>query len=237
MIIKIDKFEGPLYLLLQMIEEEKMDITEVSLVKIADEYIDYIKATSNIDPEHIADFLVVAAKLLLLKSRALLPYLYPKEDIEVDDFEAQIKMYKEFLEATKVITKIIAGARTMYGREFNKQSLIIDGFTPPKKLNINDFPMVFADVIGRLRPVEKLGESTIREQINIEDKISEVKYILTKKINFFFRDFIGQAKTKTEVIVGFLAILELMKQRECMIEQMATFGEIEVQRINNLSQA
>lgn len=233
MIIKIDKFEGPLYLLLQMIEEDKLDITEVSLVKIADQYIEYIKANSDIDPENIADFLVVAAKLLLLKSRALLPYLYPAEDEEVDDFEAQIKMYKEFLEATKVIAKIITGQKTMFGREFSKQSLLLDGFTPPTKVTLSDLPLICAEVIARLAPVEELGQGTIREHVNIDDKMSEVKFILTKKINFFFKDFVGKAKSKTEVIVGFLAILELMKQRELMIEQLATFGEIEVQRIQN----
>jgi len=231
MIIKIDKFEGPLYLLLQMIEEEKLDITEVSLVKIADQYISYIKTNKDIDPEHIADFLVVAAKLLLLKSRALLPYLYPQEDEVVDDFETQIKMYKEFLEATKGMSKLLGQQRMMFGREFNKQSLLLDGFIPPKKLNITDLPMVFHDILGRLKPSEELGESTIKETIHIEDKINQVRDILSQKINFFFRDFIGQAKTKTEVIVGFLAILELMKQREVVIEQLAIFGEIEVTRI------
>ena len=233
MIIKIDKFEGPLYLLLQMIEEDKLDITEVSLVKIADQYIEYIKANSDIDPENIADFLVVAAKLLLLKSRALLPYLYPAEDEEVDDFEAQIKMYKEFLEATKVIAKIITGQKTMFGREFSKQSLLLDGFTPPTKVALADLPLICAEVIARLAPVEELGQGTICEHVNIDDKMSEVKFILTKKINFFFKDFVGKAKSKTEVIVGFLAILELMKQRELMIEQLATFGEIEISKLES----
>lgn len=231
MIIKIDKFEGPLYLLLQMIEDDKLDITEVSLVKIADQYIAYIKAADNIDPEHIADFLVVAAKLLLLKSRALLPYLYPAEDEEVDDFEAQIKMYKEFLEATKLISQLIGAQKTMFAREFNKQSLILDGFTPPKKLSVADLPAICSEVYARLKPMESLGSGTIVEQINIDEKMTEVKNILSQKINFFFKDFISKAKSRTEVIVGFLAILELMKQREVLIEQVATFGEIEVQKL------
>lgn len=231
MIIKIDKFEGPLYLLLQMIEQDQLDITEVSLVKIADQYIAFIKGNANIDPEHIADFLVVAAKLLLLKSRALLPYLYPTEDEEVDDFEAQIKMYKEFLEATKTISKLLGANRAMFAREFSKQSLVLDGFTPPQKLIITDLPLICAEVYARLKPAEALGSATIVEHINIDDKMSEVKQLLSRKINFFFKDFIGKAKSKTEVIVGFLAILELMKQREVIIEQLATFDEIEVQRI------
>ena len=98
MLIKIDKFQGPLGLLLQLIEKEELDITEVSLAKISDQYIDSIKNTKNIDPGETADFLVIAAKLLFIKSKALLPYLYPEEENEeIEELESQLRMYKEFL--------------------------------------------------------------------------------------------------------------------------------------------
>ena len=93
---KIDKFEGPLGLLLQLIEKEEMDITEISLAKIADQYIEYIRSYKGIGPEEMADFLVVAAKLLLIKSRALLPFLKGEAEEEIQEFEHQLRMYKEF---------------------------------------------------------------------------------------------------------------------------------------------
>lgn len=230
MIIKLEKFEGPLALLLKMIEGEELDITTISLVKIADEYVSYIKTSHDINPEEIADFLVVAAKLLLLKSRALLPYLYPEEDEEVNDFAAQIKMYKEYLEATKSITQLINENRRMFGREFNKQSWLNKekSFSPPPSITSEALRMVFEDVLSKVKPVEKLGRSTIEDHINIEDKIAYIKNLVGKKINFYFSSFIKTAQSRTEVIVGFLAILELMKQRDVIIDQIELFGEIEV---------
>jgi segregation and condensation protein A len=233
MIIKLDKFEGPFYLLLSLIEDESLSITEVSLVKVADQYIEYIKKTRDIDPEQIADFLVVAAKLLLLKSRALLPYLYPAEDEEIDDFEAQIKMYQEFLAATKTITELLGQKHFMFARQFNRKSLLgaERGFIPPKNIKSSDLVMVFEDLLARLKPPEALGEGSITEIVNIEEKIAHVRDIIKNKVNFIFSEIFTKAHSRTEVIVGFLAILELMKQREVVIEQVDLFGDIEVSRI------
>ena len=115
--IKINSFEGPLGLLLQLIEKEEMDITQVSLAKIADQYIEYINEADNINPEEMADFLVVATRLLLIKSKALLPFLYPEEEEEIKDLEFQLKMYKEFLEAMKKIEALIGRKRFMFPRK------------------------------------------------------------------------------------------------------------------------
>src|SRR3989339_2104859 len=108
---KIDKFEGPLGLLLQLIESQELDITEISLAKIADQYIEYIRGDKGIGPEELADFLVVAAKLLLIKSRALLPFLKGEAEEEIEEFEQQLRMYKEFLAAAKKIEAIIGKKR------------------------------------------------------------------------------------------------------------------------------
>jgi segregation and condensation protein A len=96
-------------LLLSLIDGEEMDITEINLAKIADDYVNRIRLAENIDPNELADFLVVAAKLLFIKSKALLPYLYTKEDEEeVSDLERQLRMYKEFALASEKIKDMIA---------------------------------------------------------------------------------------------------------------------------------
>jgi segregation and condensation protein A len=233
MMIKLDKFEGPFYLLLSLIEEEQLSITEVSLVKVADQFIEHIKKTRDIDPEQIADFLVVAAKLLLLKSRALLPYLYPAEDEEIDDFEAQIKMYQEFLAATKTIAGLLSQKHFMFARQFNRKSLLgaKRGFIPPTNVNGAGLAMVFDDLLSRLKPPEILGEGSIIGAISLEEKIEHIRDIVKNKINFIFSEIFTKAHSRTEMIVGFLAILELMKQREVLIDQTELFGEIEVSRI------
>jgi segregation and condensation protein A len=232
---KTEKFEGPLGLLLQLIEKEELDITEVSLAKIADQYIDYIKKSGQIDPEATADFLVMAAKLLYIKSKALLPYLYPEEDEEVEELEQQLKMYKEFLEAMKVIETMIGKKKFSFAREFNRKALLnnINFFSPPKKLTKETLAMVFQDLINSIGPQEeKLEEEKLERKINIEDKILSIQQILLEKIRINFSKIMESAESRTEIIVSFLAILELIKQRDINVCQDDLFGEIIINKNN-----
>ncbi|MFH0955667.1 MAG: ScpA family protein [Candidatus Falkowbacteria bacterium] len=230
---KIDKFEGPLGLLLQLIERQELDITEISLAKIADQYIEYIRSYKGIGPEELADFLVVAAKLLLIKSRALLPFLKGEAEEEIQEFEHQLKMYKEFLEAAKKIEAIIGKKRFSFAREFNRQAFLASAhlFSPPKNLTAADMRAVFSEIIKNIRPVELLEEKNLEQIVNIEDKILAIQQILLEKIKVSFNHILAGAQNKTEVIVSFLALLELIKQRNVAVMQGDLFGEIEVSKI------
>ncbi|MBI4779571.1 segregation/condensation protein A [Candidatus Falkowbacteria bacterium] len=230
---KIDKFEGPLGLLLQLIEKEEMDITEISLAKIADQYIEYIRNSDNLKPEELADFLVVAAKLLLIKSRALLPFLKGEEEEEIQEFEQQLKMYKEFLEAAKKIEVIIGKKHFSFAREFNRQAFLASArlFSPPKNLKAADLCAVFNETIKSIKPLEALEEKKLEQIVNIEDKILAIQQILLEKIKISFNHILANAKNKTEIIVSFLAMLELIKQRDITVGQAEMFGEIEINRI------
>jgi len=230
--IKTEKFQGPLELLLQLIEKEELDITEVSLAQVADQYITYIQEKEIADPELTADFLVIASKLLYIKSKALLPYLYTDEDEEeLSDLEDQLKMYKEFLEATKKIEKMIGKKKFMFSREFNRKLIINtdDFFSPPKKITKIDLQNVFKNILEKIKPVEKeLEEKKLETKVNIEDKISSIKEMLLTKIKFSFNKILKQAQNKTEVIVSFLAVLELAKQRQITLDQEVLFSEITI---------
>jgi len=230
---KIDKFEGPLGLLLQLIERQELDITEISLAKIADQYIEYIRGYKGIGPEELADFLVVAAKLLLIKSRALLPFLKGEAEEEIQEFEHQLRMYKEFLEAAKKIEAIIGKKRFSFAREFNRQAFLANAniFSPPKNLTAADLLNVFSEIIKNIRPVELLEEKSLEQIVNIEDKILAIQQILLEKIKVSFNHILADAKNKTEIIVSFLALLELIKQRGVIVMQGDLFGEIEINRI------
>jgi segregation and condensation protein A len=234
MVIKIEKFEGPLSLLMQLIEKEELDITQISLAKIADQYIEYIGAATNIDPEEMADFLVVAARLLLIKSKALLPYLFPEEEEEIKDLENQLKMYQEFLAATKQVQKILSKKRFMFARPFNRKALFFayKFFSLPKKLKAGDLSMVMTDLIGRIKPfILELSEERLERKINIEEKIASIRHSLFERLKVRFSQILGLAKSKTEIIVSFLAMLELIKQKEVFVEQGELFGEIEINKI------
>jgi len=104
--VQIEQFQGPLDLLLRLIEKEKLDITEVALSKVTEQYLKHLELIEESLPEDLADFLVIATKLLYIKSKALLPYLYPEDDDETDLAE-QLKMYKLFLEAAKKLDQTI----------------------------------------------------------------------------------------------------------------------------------
>jgi len=226
---KTEKFQGPLGLLLQLIEQEELDITEVSLAKIADQYIDYIKKSGEINPDDMADFLVIAAKLLYIKSKALLPYLYTEEDEEIEELEQQLKMYKEFLEAMKVIEAMIGRRKFMFAREFDKRSILanLKIFSPPAKLTKNNLATVFKNLISQIKPEEEiLEEEKLARKINIEDKILAIQKALLDKIKVSFSKVLEKAESKTEIIVSFLAILELIKQRDIVVEQEGLFSEI-----------
>jgi len=232
---KTEKFEGPLGLLLQLIEKEELDITEVSLTKIADQYIDYIKESGEINLDEMADFLVIAAKLLYIKSKALLPYLYTEADEEIEELEQQLKMYKEFLEAMKIIEAMISEKKFMVAREFDKKAILsnLKLFSPPAKLTRENLAAVFKEFISHIRPEEeKLEEEKLERKINIEDKILAIQKALLEKIRVNFSKILAKAGSKTEIIVSFLAILELIKQRDVIAEQEGLFGEITINKNN-----
>lgn len=231
-----EKFSGPLGLLLQLIEREEMDITEINLAKIADEYVVHIKAAAEVNPEEMADFLVMAAKLLFIKSKALLPYLSSAEDEqEIDDLKNQLRMYQEFIKASHKISDLISAKNFLYVPDFSKakKRLNIGGFFPPQKISAVDLKNVFLEIINKLQATEKkLPEASLEKKISIDEIMATIRLALSSKLRFSFTRLISQAKSKTEVIVSFLAILELAKQRELIFEQAELFSEIHLSKNN-----
>lgn len=237
--VTTEKFSGPLGLLLSLIESEEMDITEIALAKIADEYVAYIRSSENIDPDEMADFLVVAAKLLFIKSKALLPYLYTKEDEEeVNDLERQLRMYKEFITASEKIREALAAKRFQFLPPLIKnrrQQFNLPVFTAPLKVN----PGVLREVLNNLLKAlakkieEKLPEARLEPKINIEDRIASIKQMLFEKVKVNFSKLLAASQTKTELIVNFLAVLELAKQKELNFEQDELFSEIHITRFEH----
>jgi segregation and condensation protein A len=229
---KLEKFEGPLSLLLKMIEGEEMDITEISLAKIADQYVEYIRNSNQINPEEMADFLVVAARLLLIKSKALLPFLYPEEEEEIEELEQQLRMYKEFVEAAKKVQGMIGRKKFMFAREFNRKVLLNSTqlFSPPKDLRKENLTSLFNDLLIRLEPAEELEEETLDHKVNIEDKIMSIQNMLLNRIKVSFNQVLDNTSSKTEVIVCFLAMLELIKQHSIVVNQEGLFNEITIEK-------
>ncbi|EKE25657.1 MAG: Chromosome segregation and condensation protein ScpA [uncultured bacterium] len=231
--IKLEQFEGPLDLLLQLTEQEKLDITRVSLAQIADQYLEYISNAKNITLAHLADFLSVASKLILIKSKALLPLLEftEEEEEEIKDLEHQLAEYKKFKEAAQKINNIFNSTEKCFSREgFLGMGTV---FYPPENITSEDLAKIFNKILGEIPVPEKLEEETVREVLTLEDKIQHLQETLRQRVETSFSQLISEAKNKVEVVVSFLAMLELVKQRIIHVEQGELFSEINLRHKKN----
>ena len=225
---KLEKFEGPLDLLLELIEREELKITEFSLAKVADQYLEYIKQNGNIHLESLSDFLSVASKLILIKSRTLLPILKftDEEEEDIQDLARQLEEYKRFKEASQVLGRMAGLGRIAYSRE--GYAGVNSFFYPPENLNIFDLKKHFQGVLSEIPIIEKLEDEYVREVITLEQKINDLQNMLRKKAETYFSEISGSAKDKIDVIISFLAMLEMVKQRIIEVEQGEMFKEIKM---------
>ncbi len=231
--IRSDHFEGPLDLLLQLIEKEELDITEVSLAQVTDQYIALVEALQNErQVEELADFLVVAARLILLKSKSIVPVLTQEEEDEIQDLGRQLKMYRDFAEATKKMQAILAQHRVMYERPGTKIAPS-QGFRPPASVTVGVMHEVFQSIITRLTPPKKLEKIPVDRRVSVGDRIAHIKQMLAKRMMFSFQDTLLNAHSKTEIIVTFLAILELVKLHTVDIAQESPFADISLTKLTS----
>ena len=228
--VRLEKFEGPLDLLLELIEDQKLDISRLNLAKVADDYLEFIRANEGIDLENLAEFVTIASKIILIKSQSILPTIEitPEEEKEIVDLENQLREYQRF----KSVAEKIRGMREKKNYSFSRDYLLGVSaiFSPPKNVNIFDLKKAFLKVISEIILPEKLPEESIRAIITLEEKIEELQNTLQKRVETSFRELSGSTKDKIEVIVAFLAMLEMVKQRIIDVEQSEIFEEIRILR-------
>ena len=226
--IQLDGFEGPLELLIKLIDNNELDISQVSLSKITDQYIDYINDSENLEIGEVADFLVIAARLIYIKSKLILPEIMNINDEEDSkELEESLKMYKKYYEARQKLQEIIKKEKFTYSRT-TKLVKIKTKFTPPKNVNSNIMEENFKKVLSRLKPINKIPKKLIKKTINIREKINHIRNLICRRKNLSFKEFINNKEDKTELIVSFLAMLELIKQRNIIVDQEFMFEEITI---------
>lgn len=231
--VKIETFEGPLDLLLQLIEKQKLEITSVALSDVTEQYIKTLNesSTGTVRAEELADFLVIAARLLQIKSRALLPFLQWGDDEETgEELARQLKIYKEFQDASKIIQKILG--KKKYA--FSRQKMIVTKefvFTPPDSITCLVLAETFAEIIKSLSPFVNLPEQTLKKSINIQEKIEHIRKHIFSQATSRFSEILKTAKDRSEVIVSFLALLELVKQKVVVVRQLDVFDDIEIEKL------
>jgi len=228
--IKLEEFEGPLDLLLRLIEGQEMDITKVALAKVADQFISYVNNSEDLPTSEVADFLVISSKLLLIKSKVLLPSL-DIDDEEASTLEKQLKIYKEYHEASKIVRQKLTENIFLFSRE-KPIRVFTPKFSPPANIGLKDLSSIFAKALIKLEPIVNLPSKMIKKTMSIREKIKHISDLILEKVSYNFRQLLSQAGGKTEVIISFLAVLELVKQKSLDVEQTeGLFSDITITKL------
>jgi segregation and condensation protein A len=224
--VKIEHFEGPLDLLLQLIESEKLDITSVSLMQVTEPFVKLVRENhGKIAPEDLADFLVIAAKLVYLKSKALLPGLNDADLEEGPDLETQLRLYKAFAEAAVKIAALEKEGRSSYARTYRAPKPEVS-FVPPTGVTLEMLADLYRQAARRLEPLLALPKASVERAITIEEKIEQLRSRVSKLLQSSFHRFLSESTDRNEMVVSFLALLELVKQRIISVEQEGHFADI-----------
>lgn len=226
------EFSGPLALLLDVIEKKNLPITTVSLAKVADDFLAYIESR-DVPSDELADFLIVASRLIYLKSCELMPYLkIDEEDANAVKLEDQLRLYQEFVAAAvKLEERYVVNA--MFTRPAVKAKEQTRSFSPSKNMTLETLCDGFKSILKRLEPFFTLQESSLERTKSIEERIDELKAVLETRATLKFRDMIATSRTKREIVVSFLALLELLRRRHLSARQEEHGADIHLERITN----
>lgn len=228
--IKIAQFEGPLDLLLQLIEDQKLEITQISLAAVTEHFLAHLRSQTTLSPQELADWLAIAAKLLVIKSKALLPALALPEEEEQDatNLAWQLYQYKRFKEAAKILREFDEKKKQGWGRHTSFVEKI--SFFPDSSVKTSTLQAAMKHVAKTLEEISKFPKKILEEVITITEKIDQLQKTIREKIETRLKDLLQNAKSKTEVIVTFLALLEMVKQKILSAEQETIFSDIIIKK-------
>ncbi len=224
--IDLPQFQGPFDLLLRLIEKEKLDITEITLAQVTDQFLGYIKEIEEVRPGELADFLNIAAKLIFIKSKLLLPEQILDEDEEdSQDLIDQLRLYQEYVLATKKVGKLLSSPNHCFSKNKLSKNIVL-AFSFPSNLNSQVLRKNFESFVFVVKQQAELSFKRVKRRVfSLRSKINEMLSILDKNQQFIFNKVI-KSKPKAEKSVMFMAILELMKRHKIEIEQKGLFEDI-----------
>ncbi len=227
--IKTEQFEGPISLLLELIEKRELDITRLSLAKVTDDFLFFLEEKENINLVNLTEFIAVASQLILIKSKALLPLfeITSEEEEELEDLEERLKEYRRFKEIAMQLEKMFDQKKVAFSKKEDK--LIKGAFVDPR-LKPLDLKNSLEKFFQAHQPEEKLEEKRMAKVISLEEKMVDLKSLLESRVKFAFHEAVAKKGGKVEVLVTFLAVLEMVKRRTILVSQETVFGEISLER-------
>ena len=212
--IKTASYEGPFNLIIDLVEKRKLFINDLSLAEVTEEYLNYLNTLPERNPREISSFVLVASTLILIKSKSLLPNLEL-----TDEEEGDIRKLEERLRLYEVFTKISPKVKNIFGKriifsplERPRESVV---FLPDAQITRESMMAFAKTVLGNMPKIEKLPKVEVKKVISIEEMIDSLTERIKNTLKTSFNTLHGKAKTKEErviVIVGFLAMLELVRQ-------------------------
>lgn len=228
--LKIDDFEGPLDLLLHLIKENKMDLLNLKIEKIIEEYLEFIEKMEEMNLDIASGYLVMASELLEMKSKLLLPRQEKEEETEEDPKEKLINRlveYQKYKELTKDFRQLEKERKEIHTKlpenlkEYKENGIVITN----TNVTLDDLLNAFQKFLERKKQEEPLNTKITKKEISVEERTLSIRNILNKQKKVNFLEFFD-VLTKEYVVVTFLAILEMAKKNEIKITQESKFGEI-----------
>ena len=227
---RLDNFEGPLDLLLHLIKSSKMDIMDVKLADITEQYLDYMQDLSSVDMERASEFITVAATLIEIKSKYLLPVMTEEEEEEEDSEALLLRRLKEYelfknIGATLKEREDVNKFYRAPGEETEKVKIVLKDMVLDKLLD------AFAGILARasLKPKQAPAPKTVvKDRFTVAEKIISIRNYSREHKRFDFEDLFVEDMTKSEMINVFLALLELLKLQTVRVEQAGIFNKIHI---------
>ncbi|MEK7568677.1 MAG: segregation/condensation protein A [Patescibacteria group bacterium] len=226
--IKTEVFEGPLELLLDLVEKRKLFVNDISLAQIADDYIAHLKQFEKMPVDFVSNFLIVAATLVLIKSKSLLPTLSltEEETQDIDELERRLKEYQKIRELS-VQVKQLFGASVSFPKGQREREVV---FAPTKEISQPSIFSAMREVILHFPKKVTLPKVIVKKVISLEDMMERLTTRIVGSLKMSFREFAGVGKEeKVTIIVSFLAMLELVKQGMIAVSQGAHGEDIHIE--------
>jgi len=224
--LKLAEFQGPIAKLLELIEARELEITRINLAEVTADFISYIKKLEAVPVALLADFVAVAAKLILIKSHALLPSLgvSAEEEREMTDLETRLAIYRELKGAERAIQKLW-GAHPIYLREFLTD--VPQGFYLSQPLQAGELLAAIARLNEEIAVIFPKEDEEKIKLVSLEETIQGLASAISKLIQTSFGE-LTVGKEKKEIVIMFLALLHLLKENSIQIEQSGMFKEIKI---------
>lgn len=228
--VSLNIFKGPFDLLLYLIKKREVDIHDVSISEITNEYLAYLDNIEVLDLNELSRFLVIAAVLIQIKSKALLPEK-EEEEIEIEEEETESALsqklanYKKYQEIAEVLSQYKEANEEIYTKFYQEEEKEID----LGSIKLTDLIAAFSKIVKEFSKKEDIIE--VKKEISLLDKIEEIKEIVGKVECLRFSEIFAKCQSKLELIVTFLALLELIRRKVVKIFQERQFSEIWLSKV------